>query len=336
MLADRLRSLDDIARDLDCADFYAGAARVTTAFLQVRYFARAFEIEMHPNSPYNDIMSPEGFAVAILFVLGLRVGGLMVAGWDCSSWGFMNLSMTQRHEGNGYMGDPSYWPVQRGNELFRRTLLLFRLCHHRDCHFLGENPSDSLFEKTQRWRDFLAAVPDTNRLHMWMEPYGHSMTKGTILVSTAKWLDSLKWELQSKSKLRTYETMGWVRSPETGRVSGKPGLRLSATYPILFCSNVARLFAEFDQPGLPDLTWRGSPSSPRKQNVADLVRRGSVARSETRLGRRVSCSLGGHPILGNPVNPGRVEFHIDLFLFSQTTTRFRASRVWVSLVLRCL
>ena len=248
-------SLAEIPRDRDAADFFAGAAGVTSAFSFAAMFAEPYEIDKWPGIPFHDFLSLEGFAIALIYVLRLRRGGLCIAGWDCSSWGFMNLSNTKRELSNGYMGDRSYWPARKGNEMFRRTLVLFEVVMHRGCFFLGENPGDSKFEKTKLWADWLASHPSVVRIHMYMRPYGHTMDKATILISNMPWLPSLAWPF-SRSHARRMETSGWYIN-DKGQVCGMgDGLRASAAYVPLFCANLVHLFSRHDLLGHDDARVR--------------------------------------------------------------------------------
>ena len=136
-LINGFNTLLQIPRDLDMVDMFAGEAALSRTFKSHGFFAAEYDVK-HDNM--CNILSYVGFAIAIVLTLRLRIGGLLFAGWSCSSFSWMSLSVTKRCAENGYWGDLTQPSVITGNEILHRTLLLMRLAQFRICLWVGENP----------------------------------------------------------------------------------------------------------------------------------------------------------------------------------------------------
>ena len=103
----KLPSLGSIPRDLDCLDVYSGVGNFRKQVNARRLWAEMFDLLNYPGQGYNNVLHHLGFAVVIVLCLRLRVGGLLPAGFDCSSFIWFSQKQYQRKIINNFEGDTS-------------------------------------------------------------------------------------------------------------------------------------------------------------------------------------------------------------------------------------
>ena len=102
-------------RNLHVFEVWSGAAAVQRAPLACRFTAEAFDIK---NSKSEDILSEDGFHLAVQKVTRLRPGGLLAMAPVCSSFVGLNAVNTKRSK-RSVSGDTSYRPAKEGNSLHK-------------------------------------------------------------------------------------------------------------------------------------------------------------------------------------------------------------------------
>ena len=141
------------------------------------------------------------------------------------------------------MGDAASLAVSRANAQVSRLVLLMMLSVVlHNAVFIIEQPSSSILEWHTRWKA-LNDVLGMLRLHMWMQPYGGSSRKGTLLYSNTSRLGDLWRPLDSSqtSSARTYEV--YVDVGGNVRTQGTSELKGTQAYPAEFGRAVASLYA---------------------------------------------------------------------------------------------
>ena len=190
-----------VVRNFDFVDICSGKARITKWAVTAGLTGAALDVDY---GQHMDINSTEGFALAILCVLRVGVGGLVFMACQCSSWIWLSRSSTQRSAENphGNVRRPS---VVEGNSLNVRCALLCLLAHRCCSRWVVEQPDSSLFFDTDSmqtaWKNCGARL-----IKFRMSIYGHVTRKGTYLLGTADWL----------------EEIGNACAPSAASSSGKP------------------------------------------------------------------------------------------------------------------
>jgi len=80
--------------DIDCIDFFAGAARIKKSFRSLGFQAISYEKTDDPS--HQDLLSFEGFITALIFVMRLKPSGITHWGTVCSTWVWVSRGATKR------------------------------------------------------------------------------------------------------------------------------------------------------------------------------------------------------------------------------------------------
>jgi len=117
----------------------------------------------------------------------------------------------------------------------------------RNCVFLAEQPSSSLFELHPRWQTLMDVLGDRcYKMHMFMQTYGGSSPKATVLYSNVQSVADELWKpFQRSANVTTVTTVH--RRTESGveKVTGAPDLKGTQAYPPEFGRAVGRAMARF-------------------------------------------------------------------------------------------
>lgn len=186
----------------------------------------------------EDILSKQGFTLALTYVMRLAPAGLLWMAPVCSSFNnFLNQVNTQRRSAQGYTGATNYQPVREGNAMARIAVFLFTVAWARMVEAVIENPVDSVLFKYTPVRDTLAKVEGpgcrvvTPRCAFSTEAFGRRPYKLYRFVATGSWITSLRRRCSCPGKEHMKLT---VRKVVNGRVqiTGiKTALVYSASYP---------------------------------------------------------------------------------------------------------
>eukprot|EP00959_Pyramimonas_sp_CCMP1952_P273026 5707064-Pyramimonas_sp.AAC.2 len=190
----------------------------------------------------DDMCNTDGFCRALTYVLGLRPQGLIWAAPPCSSWVWIGRYQTGRSQSRP-LGDESVDFVKKANVSTSRICLLIALgIAMRGCIFMAEQPASSIFELHPRWQQLVAALGDNmHKISMWMQPYGGSSRKPTVLYSNSSALQLLWQPLDTSkpSEVRTFtsEVVNGKRC-----VHGTGSLKGTQAYPEGFGAAVANVY----------------------------------------------------------------------------------------------
>lgn len=130
-----------LPRDLDFVEIFAGKAAITRAFARAGLASRAFDIV---NSEKENILHVDGLMRALSLVLRLKVGGLLWAAPPCQMWTWMSSSVHRRTKRNP-RGDRSLSSVREANNIARITAGLVKLAVSRKARVCVENPGPRIF-----------------------------------------------------------------------------------------------------------------------------------------------------------------------------------------------
>jgi hypothetical protein len=114
----------------------------------------------------------------------------------------------------------------------------------RNCLFLAEQPSSSLFELHPRWQILETVVGDRfHKMHMWMQPYGSGSPKATLLYSNNVAVTDGLWLPLARSASVTVQTVSRFIQNGQERVRGSAELKATQAYPPGFGKRVGELVA---------------------------------------------------------------------------------------------
>ena len=137
-----------VNRNLDLVDLFAGKARIARWATLAGLHAIAID-KLY--GEHMDILTPVGLALIVLLVLRIKVGGLLAAGPQRSSWVKVNRSATKRSKKNPLGANPidRSQSVLDGNATNSSMALLCYLGIVLSWDWLIEQPQSSLFFETQ-------------------------------------------------------------------------------------------------------------------------------------------------------------------------------------------
>ena len=101
-----------VTRDLDCFEVFAGVGSVAKAAAELGRNSETFD---KASNESHDVCTTDGLHYAVHLLMRIKEGGLLWAAPVCRSWVWMNHCKCRRTQGNDFMGDLSYAPVQEGN-----------------------------------------------------------------------------------------------------------------------------------------------------------------------------------------------------------------------------
>ena len=148
-LEDFLDGDPDCGRDLDVVEIFSGVGSVHAAAIEAGYKAIAMDKDRIPKCTEiaglhcENLLMLDGFENAIRLVRRLKVGGLLVAAPQCSSFVPPCRAQHQRCEKNLWYGDTSRAFVIDGNNMANGCAFLLRLAHSRGVQAVVENPPSS-------------------------------------------------------------------------------------------------------------------------------------------------------------------------------------------------
>ena len=161
--------LNNVNRDLDVVEFFAGVGSIYNAALKCKLAAARFDKEPTqtqdgPNIHCEDITTKRGFEVALRLTMRLRKDALMTMAPQCSSFIQMNAKNCKRKFDNAFLGDENYEPVRLGNIIFNVVCVLLLVAHARGVHVVVENPPGSYFWKLQPLKAIMAILKMSSAL----------------------------------------------------------------------------------------------------------------------------------------------------------------------------
>ena len=148
-------SFEDVARDLDVIELWAGTATVASAAQEKGLHTAIFDIK---HDPADDMCCLTGFRAALQAARRLRPGGLLMMGPPCSSFVWMNLANTKRSQANDFEGDWSSGVVHEGNLHLDIAVFFFAYTLVRGAVPVVENPERSLMWETGAMKTLRAAA----------------------------------------------------------------------------------------------------------------------------------------------------------------------------------
>ena len=144
-----------VAGPIDAAELFAGMCSVTMGLKRAGLVSIAFEKNM---SPLMDLLTPQGFCLAISLVLRMGIGGrgLLWLAPVCSTWIFLSTGTTLRSKINP-SGDTSLRCVREANTMTSRCVLLMALADAMNITYILEQPTSSVMVYYDRMQ-WLAAL----------------------------------------------------------------------------------------------------------------------------------------------------------------------------------
>lgn len=238
----------EIVPDLDFVELCSGCGECCYWVRQAGLSAH--EYDAATRCADENLAMPLGLFWAGILILRTRAHGLVLMSPECSSWGWINTAVSQRHL--SVFGNDARLDVRMANWTAEALAMLIGLCTQRGVHFLVEQPRDS------RWARHPSAalalqMADANRLTMWMGSFGHAMPKPTVLHTTLPEQHRAKL-CRPKPPKAAKDATFYARR---GRwVTGGPRLASSERYPTAFCTTVAGIVhALMELRGLPQPEW---------------------------------------------------------------------------------
>ena len=135
---------DDVDRDLDLCELWAGVGSVSKAAARRKLKTNCLDILLLPG---DDVTTLTGFRKTLAVVQRLRPGGLLMMGPPCSSFVWMNSSACKRNAVDDFKGDVSYERVHDGNVQAEVAVFMFLYALHRHVVPVLENPQKSMLWK---------------------------------------------------------------------------------------------------------------------------------------------------------------------------------------------
>ena len=234
-------------RDLDVVEIFAGVASIAGAAKEAGYRAMAFDKSRVPgltdslsSEVSEDVSCEHGFLHAVSLVMRLRVGGLLWIAPVCSSWVWLNVSMTKRSADNCYKGDTKYKPVQEGNHIAILCAFLLELAFARKLQAVLENPPVSYI-----WK-FPPLASCLERLGMNLHTaichrcaYEESLSsesklrlgKRYKLVATGAWIQGARRSCKCPGRKHQVLTKRWIKYGKRKCAGKRELLTQSAAYP---------------------------------------------------------------------------------------------------------
>ena len=139
------RALDEFAcvtRDTSVVELWSGVGSVASAGEECGLKSLQFDVLRPDVEETEDMLTPQGFRVALGRVMSLEEKGLLHMSPPCGSFVFMNRKNTKRSRENP-LGDSAYPPVEQGNLQAIIMIFFFVLALLRSVHPLCEQPTTS-------------------------------------------------------------------------------------------------------------------------------------------------------------------------------------------------
>ncbi|CAK9072735.1 Uncharacterized protein SCF082_LOCUS35732 [Durusdinium trenchii] len=226
------------AEPKDHTELFSGCASVTRGEMQEGRSVFAYDIVY--NSEFMDIMTPQGFALAIYAVLNTkRAGGLTLAP-VCSTWVFMSRGSTLRSRARPLGSGKGSCHI--GSVMAARCAILLLLAA-RGLFWILEHPKGSLFQYHPLIQHVLGLIK-FSRKHIRMGDYGGHSQKPTWLYSGhGEILDELDKFKPLRTPVREKHELveKYVDGKGKSRIKGSSNLKSSQTYPLQFGRALARL-----------------------------------------------------------------------------------------------
>ena len=253
-----------VNRNLDLVDLFAGKARIARWATLAGLHAIAFD-KLY--GEHMDILTPVGLALIVLLVLRIKVGGLLAAGPQCSSWVWLSRKTTKRTKKNPH-GAKSNQPVLDGNATNSSMALLCYLGSLLSWDWLIEQPQRTLFFETQMMKAVKETIANVSTCSLNLGSFGHETRKTTVLMGTNNIVQKLKKneeQLKAQAKrpkdnknkrqvVKKKPSQKKVakkpaslvsiktRTDGTVAVTGKPGnLQMSGIYPVQYALAICQL-----------------------------------------------------------------------------------------------
>lgn len=230
-----------VIRNFDLLEICAGAARPSRLATILGLKPAAFDVLY---SPAMDILTDEGFAIAVGLLLRVKEKSLCLMGPQCSSWTWMCRSVTRRTKWN-VDGDVNNRKVRDGNRMNHRISILGYIAFLIGVFFVIENPLNSLFFKTMPMTTILEAASASYRC-VRLIAFGGATVKPLALRGTAPWLktfgapasSALKKNAKAKAKKATTTLV--TRARNGGVTGNKKAMSESKVYPVSFCMAIMK------------------------------------------------------------------------------------------------
>ena len=158
-----------VNRNLDLVDLFAGKARIARWATLAGLHAIAFD-KLY--GEHMNILTPVGLALIVLLVLRIKVGGLLAAGPQCSSWVWLSRRTTKRTNKNP-LGAKSNQSVFDGNETNSSMALLCYLGSLLSWDWLIEQPQRTLFFETRMMKAVKETIANVSTCSLNLGSFGH-------------------------------------------------------------------------------------------------------------------------------------------------------------------
>ena len=223
-------------RSLDVVEVWAGVASVAGSADEEGLRSKAFDII---NNPQQDILSENGFKLALGWVLELRENGLLAMGPVCSSFVTLNCKNTKRTKSN-VEGNSNCHEVLVGNMMAKAAAFLFLVAIARNVHAYIENPAGSMIFRYMREMGllcatqfpFLASVVTHRCVWDTQTPYFNRYMKPYKFMATGSWITAVAQKCKCPTPQSGTKHLPLVKlSSNGGRTGLKEALKESQAYP---------------------------------------------------------------------------------------------------------
>ncbi len=229
-LWEALLELGGPAHALDYVELFAGHQALSRALAGLGYCGQALDRELHPG---HDLLTREGFLLALRAAVALQPGGLMWLAPPCSSWIWLSSYTTGRHL--CVHGDVTKPEVVRMDALVERLVLLLEVVSTIGAYWAIEQPASSVLWHYPALRACLARH-GCRPVALEMGVYGARCVKPTTLMGTAPYLQLLACKCSASLRHQLQEegvqtTTRWTDSTGRRRCQGTAALKGAQEYP---------------------------------------------------------------------------------------------------------
>jgi hypothetical protein len=232
--------------DLDYVDYFSGQRSNGHGLNSFGYTGISYD---YIDSPVmHNILTADGFLVAVMYALCVVPGGVTAFAPVCSSWLWVARNATKRSTLDP-LGDIRFQGVRDANKMVSRVVLLLELLTIMGVVWILEQPVSSLLSMHPRFQAFLLKWGGAYRHNVKMCWYGGAFTKPTWLYSFCDWWGEIRDHSPFCNPNHTAEQQltETVYVDGKRRVTGKPNdMKSSQAYPVNFGRALAYVYSRHE------------------------------------------------------------------------------------------
>jgi hypothetical protein len=236
-----LRTIDlsEIQPRYDGVELFAGECAITNGCLGRGLDCKAFDKRF---APIMDIVTVDGFKLALKYVLSLKPNGCVWAAPECKTWVFIGRKGTGRTSSNPY-GHSWKKRIKDANTIADHTIALLTVAWLRGNDFFLEQPTSSLMTYVPYF-EALREIAMKQSCRTYLGSFGARSAKPVDIYSSTDMVKSLARGIpRNMFKL----TAGGGKSGKRWVTGKRMELSKSAAYPLAFGWAVAALYCSLLQ-----------------------------------------------------------------------------------------